>query len=300
MRVAYLYRLWDTHTTSVTRSDRMLENLARLYTNQALQVLELKMVYPRQLLHSGGPSLARSFLPKSHIFPQLRCFWIVTERVGTSNLHETNHITWFIRAHARTLRSIKVHKFQAVIEDLFTNTVVFPLQPSFSIAFNSAQSLQTVTTTPLKIALVEACMPFGYILPSHHSFQKLLRLHIHVNELHLASFDQWANQLPQLLSLSVRYHRLSDIYNDVSCRIANTPNLTLSRCGLRDLALFSAFGSVPIPPNYHLMRNVARLMPNIESFAGRGDMSELYEGWEAEYPWSRNVYIDAIMDGTAK
>jgi hypothetical protein len=46
------------------------------------------------------------------------------------------------------------------------------------------------------------------------------------------------------------------------------------------------------------MRKVASLIPSVESFVGRGNKIEKPEDWEAKWPWTRNVYIDALMDGT--
>ncbi|KAH8813710.1 hypothetical protein DL96DRAFT_1820967 [Flagelloscypha sp. PMI_526] len=221
MRMGYLYRPWVSHPTEVGHSDLMLERLAQLYTNQALQVLELQILYPRQLSSSGGPSLAESLLPKRHIFPQLRSFWIITKRANIDPT-QTSHISSFIRAHASTLRSLKIHKFQAVIKDLFVNTPNFPLQPSFSIAFNNIAVLSLNPSALTKITLIELQMPFICRLPPHCPFQDLLRLQICVNTIRLDCFDQWAKQLPQLISLSVRYwEEDSNITTKISSRITN-------------------------------------------------------------------------------
>ncbi|KAH8818868.1 hypothetical protein DL96DRAFT_1622232 [Flagelloscypha sp. PMI_526] len=291
MRLGYLYRLWDTLPSGVVQSDLMLERLAQLYTNQSLQVLEMKLLYPCSSFHNGGLFLAEKLLPKRHIYPQLRRFWIATECVDNINSSQTSHISSFIRAHARTLRGVAVHNFPAVIRDLFVNTPDFSLQPSLSIAFVVPQTAAVTKT------LVELQMPFGYDISPRHNLPCLRRLTIGIEDLRLESFDHLARKVPQLLSLSVSYSNVSCTHSDISRRIAIAPASILSQWNLKDLTLYPEAGIVPIAPNYSLMRDIARLVPSIESFVGSGDMSEKREDWEAVWPWSRNVYIDPLLDG---
>ncbi|KAH8831681.1 hypothetical protein DL96DRAFT_1678056 [Flagelloscypha sp. PMI_526] len=299
MRVGYLYRTWDPYTWNNCPPEPMLTRLAHLYANRALQVLELRIVYPGNPASNGGPFLVQSLLPKSHIFPQLRRFWIVTERRLNTGIDasQTVHIESFIRAHVNTLRSVKVHKFPDVVVDLFVRTPYFLQPPSFSVAFDDLATLQKSASATAKNALVELQLHTGPAIPSQETFRNLRRLAIRVRELSLESFEYYAKELSQLISLSVKYVYPFWTSDDISGRIANPPNSILLQWKLKDLTIYPTFGLLPIPPNYPLMREVAQLIPSVESFAERGDMLKP-EDWEAKWPWTRNVYIDALMDGT--
>jgi hypothetical protein len=43
------------------------------------------------------------------------------------------------------------------------------------------------------------------------------------------------------------------------------------------------------------MRIVAKAIPSVESFLGRGDMVEAREEWELRWPWKRNIYFDHAL-----
>ncbi|KAH8831765.1 hypothetical protein DL96DRAFT_1706174 [Flagelloscypha sp. PMI_526] len=280
MRVGYLYRIWDSYWQNIGPPEPMLTRLAQLYTNQTLQVLDLKIVYPRRMVYGGGPPLVESLLPKDHIFPQLRRFWIVTERLFSSSIdvRQTSRVISFIHTHANTLRSVK--------------------PPSFSIASNDLTLWHSVASTTAKMALVELEILHDSTVPSQDTFRNLRRLSIHTAQLRLETFDRYAKELPQLLSLRVKYQNHLCTEDYLSRRTTNSLNSILTQWKLKDLALYPAHGVVPIPPDYSLMREIARLIPSVESFVGRGIKIEKPEDWEAKWPWTRNVYIDALMDGT--
>ncbi|KAH8827135.1 hypothetical protein DL96DRAFT_1605652 [Flagelloscypha sp. PMI_526] len=312
MRFAYVER-YDR----AVEPSHFFQQIASIYSNWTLRELELHIVYPSRTVRTWS-RVAHTLLPQAHTFPKLTRFSIVTERRNTRiDISQPICIAAFIRRHASTLRCIRVHKFNGVFEDLFSNDPPsFATQPAFSVAIRQPGLVmfEEDALRIVKMGLIEAEISRS-LTPFQQSFPNLRRLVIRVWHLTLESFDEFADRLPQLLSLCVKYNEVNITSHSIQERLSMEPytSISLSRSfvqnppaqppvrpcrpanwRLRDLTIVPGFIDgpfAPVSPNYALMKKVAKLLPNVESFEGRGDMFDPPEPWERSWPWKKNVYI---------
>ncbi|KAH8831731.1 hypothetical protein DL96DRAFT_1588817 [Flagelloscypha sp. PMI_526] len=314
MRFAY----HDRHNKSADPGS-FLQQVASLYTNQALRELDLRIVYP-QTFSDSASFLTKHLLPLNHVFPHLYRFSIGTEwRGGRFELSERERMGMFIRNHAATLRNIRIHKFLWLVEELLSLSPAPTFeqgQPTFSVAVIT--DLSSWREGPafqiIRNGIYEAEMREYGVLPEQRTFPNLRRLVFCEKELTLDCFDKVADALPQLISLRIKYEKVVFTSDDIRRRLAESPYArsssllkqfaqfsnpsTLAHWGLKDLTLVheNVNGRFPRLPNFALMREVAQLIPSVESFDGQGDMLGVQEIWERLWLWNRNVYTEPLRD----
>ncbi|KAH8829577.1 hypothetical protein DL96DRAFT_1708701 [Flagelloscypha sp. PMI_526] len=303
VRFAYLDR-YAGHDSPVS----YLRHMASLYINDTLKEIEVHFVYP--LNASYGPLIAEIILPSTHTFPQLWKLSVTTEWGGAFHPSQNAVVASFIQRHSITLRSIKVHKFDKAIQILCDRPYFFANGAKFSFACRTKLDLQGSSFSNISNDLVDLELAFQYDdIPSLSICPNLRRLCVRTADLRVNSLEHVADLFPRLVSLKIMYREAwrfpTTIHSMVLCSSwVLSPLLTalarssvLDSWKLKDIAIYPGGGRLPIPPDFSLMRKVAKLIPSVESFLGRGDMIEEPEPWEHVWVWRKNVYIDPLMNG---
>ncbi|KAH8833194.1 hypothetical protein DL96DRAFT_713081 [Flagelloscypha sp. PMI_526] len=312
MRFAYLNRAGRGSSTR----DSIFRRLATLYTNESLQCLQLRVRCPTL----GWNEVADFFMallpnPKKHIFKNIRRVELVCSSVHS--LHLPSHVDYvmaWIEKHASTLRGVRIRGLSSIVERLVNRT------PSFSLAPDLEQPFFSLTVNDLSDVLDDWNGVLGLVQRNlrdvectnhlrdgktnvflkkitRHSFPNLQRLAIAVTSFELELLVELASQLPRLVSLSMKFGVCKMVlfeYSIVPGWIASV----LAKWKLKDISLYLMNGiPPPVPTYYQLMVAVAKLIPSVESFEGRGDMLRERAAWETVWPWKKNVYMNGLWDG---
>ncbi|KAH7103769.1 hypothetical protein BKA62DRAFT_696394 [Auriculariales sp. MPI-PUGE-AT-0066] len=294
-------------------SEPKLERLRALLVESAstLNTLEIR-IHGYQY---GYSQLFEQFFPAVVQFRRLRCLSLVISPFSPASVPSTSTVKlWrFVERHSRTLTSIKLHGLPIIYQHLVENGGSAASTRNGGVSQSSvAISIQVMPDDQIfsagmvrhnlpavRQSLVELCIvhPYSMFLPGlNETLPNLRRLVLLYRSYSPDLVATLALQAPLLVSLSFRYfYRRSD---EVGPTTRKQESTVLANWRLKDISIYRAEqnalqGYYHTIPAWSHMRQLAGLVPSIESFFGTGHMQEEFErGWKYYWPWRRNMYLD--------
>ncbi|KAH7107885.1 hypothetical protein BKA62DRAFT_684749 [Auriculariales sp. MPI-PUGE-AT-0066] len=320
MRLSYLRR-WlprDRETGDfLIAEDGALTRLAELYTNQKLKALELNVRngirYDFQPF--PGPLLPD---PNRHVFPQLARLSLVSEtwEEWASRGRSAGAIHAFIQRHLGTLKSIALRGYLRIWDKFVAEPLPFGdgVSLSLSSAVRDPSSMANdgdikreeharLRASITELQLVIRSEPWDCtvlsLLPNLHGLRFAMIFKTKDTSFVLGDktiVDILAHT-PGLVSLNLRRGQAEHDLDQGTLLEEQIIALAASSLPvvpkIKDLAIYQVDEYGLVIPDWPFMRRAADLLPNVESFFGKGHMYvEDWPVWERAWRWSSNPYID--------
>ncbi|KAH7107879.1 hypothetical protein BKA62DRAFT_684740 [Auriculariales sp. MPI-PUGE-AT-0066] len=309
-RFALLCVVWQQLTDSVSEQDffKKLNQISRSASN-SLQTLDIQ--YSRYSTYNS----LRPFLGLQHwnvpVFTRLRKLSLTTtvydHGFPPGDRDTTASITAFIVTHVESLREITVHGFMPAVEALVTRPPAFHPSTALSLNIDSTAAKEQLAIgrgtrhQELRGAVVELeCKAhmFREVVELVEQLPNLRRLEMTMAWISLAKLAEVAQLAPSLVSLAIQ-HSMPDTDERVTVlaeQLSVDPSLgpTFAGWTLKDLQLYSreVASLRDQRESWVHMRYLARIIPSIVSFSGRGHMDQDgRNAWEHVWVWQQSPFV---------